>query len=241
MLADAPEKKRRHERENVKKLNSNLIRLMPSSSSPSSSAETADSSRNSLNPHHKKRRNRNHKVTDNRTGFSAKERRRHRLLRKCRDGNENACRRLENQPKNNNKDLIRSLDRRSSKKEKLSRKERRKLRRQEKRHKRRERKRQRRRKMMKKNKKNKREKRSSSQCRTKFIDSCSWPHCNRSCPKLKNPETGQEIDFLSLLKSFGLEMSNVARAIGVDINTLNNMDKDVLLELLTSSQHQHKN
>jgi hypothetical protein len=46
--------------------------------------------------------------------------------------------------------------------------------------------------------------------------------------------TGQEIDFLSLLKSFGFEMDSVARALGVDINTLNNMDKDVLLELLTS-------
>lgn len=29
-------------------------------------------------------------------------------------------------------------------------------------------------------------------------------------------------------------MGSVARAIGVDINTLNNMDKGVLLELLTS-------
>lgn len=24
-----------------------------------------------------------------------------------------------------------------------------------------------------------------------YIDSCSWPHCNPTCPKLKNPETGK--------------------------------------------------
>ena len=31
------------------------------------------------------------------------------------------------------------------------------------------------------------------QCRAKLVDNCSWPHCNRSCPKLKNPETGKLI------------------------------------------------
>jgi hypothetical protein len=32
---------------------------------------------------------------------------------------------------------------------------------------------------------------SSSSCQLKLIDRCSWPHCNRSCPKLKNPDTGE--------------------------------------------------
>ena len=45
---------------------------------------------------------------------------------------------------------------------------------------------------------------------------------------------GQNIDFLSLLKSFGSDMDHVAKAIGVDIGTLNNMDKDILLEMLTT-------
>ena len=31
---------------------------------------------------------------------------------------------------------------------------------------------------------------SSGKCHFKLIDRCSWPHCNRSCPKLKNPDTG---------------------------------------------------
>lgn len=32
---------------------------------------------------------------------------------------------------------------------------------------------------------------SSGKCHFKLIDRCSWPHCNPSCPKLKNPDTGK--------------------------------------------------
>ena len=32
---------------------------------------------------------------------------------------------------------------------------------------------------------------NNGQCKPKLIDDCSWPHCNRSCPKLKNPKTGK--------------------------------------------------
>ena len=42
------------------------------------------------------------------------------------------------------------------------------------------------------------------------------------------------MDFLDLLESFGLDMKSVAQALGIDEATLNNMDKDVLLHLLTS-------
>jgi O-palmitoleoyl-L-serine hydrolase len=44
---------------------------------------------------------------------------------------------------------------------------------------------------------------------------------------------GEEMDFIQLLKSFGLDMSSVANALGIDMHTLNNMDHDVLLHLLT--------
>jgi len=73
-----------------------------------------------------------------------------------------------------------------------------------------------------------------ARCQQKHVDTCSWPQCNRSCPKLHNPLTGEEMDFLELLQSFGLDMASVAKALGIDIATLNNMDKDVLLHLLTS-------
>jgi hypothetical protein len=41
---------------------------------------------------------------------------------------------------------------------------------------------------------------------------------------------------LTLLQSFGLNMGSVADALGVDVATLNNMDRDVLFQMLTSQQ-----
>ena len=85
-----------------------------------------------------------------------------------------------------------------------------------------------------------RRKREAPGCATssslRLVDSCSWPHCNPSCPRLQNPETGKEVDFLSLLESFGLEMGSVARALGVDRATLGAMDREDLLHRLTSYQ-----
>lgn len=41
------------------------------------------------------------------------------------------------------------------------------------------------------------------------------------------------MDFIELLKSFGLDMKSVANALGIDMETLNNMDQGELLNLLT--------
>ena len=46
------------------------------------------------------------------------------------------------------------------------------------------------------------------------------------------------MDFLELLKSFGLDMGSVASALGIDMAALNNMDQEVLLLLLTSHTQQ---
>jgi hypothetical protein len=67
----------------------------------------------------------------------------------------------------------------------------------------------------------------------RLIEKCSWPQCNKSCPKLLNPITGEEVDFKDLLKSFGLDMGTMAKALGIDLATLNNMDHQVLLQMLT--------
>lgn len=75
--------------------------------------------------------------------------------------------------------------------------------------------------------------RRSTNCPHHLIERCSWPQCNHSCPRLTNPFTGQEMDFIELLKSFGLDMMSVANALGIDIHTLNNMDHEELLNLLT--------
>ncbi|XP_042889545.1 palmitoleoyl-protein carboxylesterase notum1'-like isoform X2 [Penaeus japonicus] len=66
-----------------------------------------------------------------------------------------------------------------------------------------------------------------------LTDRCAWPHCNYACPKLLNPFTGEEMNFIELLKSFGLDMASVANALGIDIHTLNSMGNDELLLILT--------
>lgn len=45
------------------------------------------------------------------------------------------------------------------------------------------------------------------------------------------------MDFKELLKSFGLDMDSVASALGIDIDTLNNMDQQELLNLLTQQSN----
>ncbi|XP_058463036.1 palmitoleoyl-protein carboxylesterase NOTUM [Malaya genurostris] len=70
-------------------------------------------------------------------------------------------------------------------------------------------------------------------CSLRLLERCSWPQCNHSCPTLTNPLTGEEMKFLELLASFGLDMEAVATALGVDMQTLNNMDHAELVNLLT--------
>ncbi|XP_057319652.1 palmitoleoyl-protein carboxylesterase NOTUM [Microplitis mediator] len=74
---------------------------------------------------------------------------------------------------------------------------------------------------------------ADNNCQHRHIERCTWPQCNHSCPKLHNPFTGEEMDFIELLKSFGLDMKSVANALGIDIHTLNNMNHAELLNLLT--------
>lgn len=70
-------------------------------------------------------------------------------------------------------------------------------------------------------------------CSLRLLERCSWPQCNHSCPTLTNPLTGEEMRFLELLASFGLDIEAVATALGVDMQTLNNMEHAELVNLLT--------
>ncbi|XP_053209032.1 palmitoleoyl-protein carboxylesterase notum1-like isoform X2 [Panonychus citri] len=72
---------------------------------------------------------------------------------------------------------------------------------------------------------------NKSQCRFNHIDSCSWPQCNSGCPKLHNPFTGEEVNFLELLKSYGFNLMAVAQALGLEPKALNEMDDGALLQL----------
>lgn len=73
-------------------------------------------------------------------------------------------------------------------------------------------------------------------CALRLIQKCTWPQCNRSCPALTNPATGEEISFLSLLVSFGTNITESASNLGMDLQTLKNMDQGELLQLLTQRQ-----
>lgn len=75
--------------------------------------------------------------------------------------------------------------------------------------------------------------REPERCSLRLLERCSWPQCNHSCPALTNPLTGEEVRFLELLTSFGLDIEAVATALGIDTQTLHNMDQAELVNLLT--------
>lgn len=70
-------------------------------------------------------------------------------------------------------------------------------------------------------------------CSSRLLERCSWPQCNRSCPALTNPLTGEEVSFIDLLKSFGLNIEAVAAALGMSMQALYQMDHSELVMLLT--------
>ncbi|XP_066291598.1 palmitoleoyl-protein carboxylesterase NOTUM-like isoform X2 [Branchiostoma lanceolatum] len=66
-----------------------------------------------------------------------------------------------------------------------------------------------------------------STCVSQLVDSCPWPHCNPTCPKLRNPFTGEEMDFIPLMMELvGIDMNAIAEQMG--------MDPDDLVRMLTS-------
>ena len=157
-------------------------------------------------------KNRIHRpVQDNRTGSYSNNnasktrklrRKLQKLMEKCNEGHQKACNRLRRE-RSNNGNLVRSLDRRSSvrsgenrNRRKLTKKERKERRKQRKLEKR-----QRRRllRIRRRQNKKKRKPRSLPQCRNKYIDSGDCPHCSRTCPMLKHPETGKLDTYINIL------------------------------------------
>ncbi|XP_055704557.1 palmitoleoyl-protein carboxylesterase NOTUM [Phlebotomus papatasi] len=64
----------------------------------------------------------------------------------------------------------------------------------------------------------------------RLLEHCNWPQCNRSCPTYTNPITGKKMSDSELLNAFGLELEAAAEALGVDVQTLKDMD---LIKVLT--------
>lgn len=66
----------------------------------------------------------------------------------------------------------------------------------------------------------------------RLLERCSWPQCNGSCPRLRDPRTGEELSIASLLQSFGLDVRGAAAANGLDARALSRMSRAELLPLL---------
>ncbi|XP_071955084.1 palmitoleoyl-protein carboxylesterase notum1-like isoform X2 [Antedon mediterranea] len=58
--------------------------------------------------------------------------------------------------------------------------------------------------------------RNSRRCQHHLIDHADCPHCNNpTCPKIKNRYTGEEMDFLQYMRLWGLDISDIAKQVGV--------------------------
>ncbi|XP_041979947.1 palmitoleoyl-protein carboxylesterase NOTUM [Aricia agestis] len=66
----------------------------------------------------------------------------------------------------------------------------------------------------------------------RLVERCSWPQCNGSCPRLRDPRTGEEVALSALLQSFGLDVRGAAAAMGLDARALSRMSRAELLPLL---------
>ncbi|CAG9133248.1 hypothetical protein JYU34_017448 [Plutella xylostella] len=66
----------------------------------------------------------------------------------------------------------------------------------------------------------------------RLVERCSWPQCNGSCPRLRDPRTGEEVALSALLQSFGLDVRGAAAALGLDARALSRMSRAELLPLL---------
>ncbi|XP_077977054.1 palmitoleoyl-protein carboxylesterase notum1-like [Glandiceps talaboti] len=71
-----------------------------------------------------------------------------------------------------------------------------------------------------------------NRCHHHLIDNAPCPQCNPTCPKLINPFTEEEMEFLPFLKLMGFDLSGLARHLGLDAHTLALMDPSVVMEMM---------
>ncbi|XP_060026948.1 palmitoleoyl-protein carboxylesterase NOTUM-like [Erinaceus europaeus] len=48
-------------------------------------------------------------------------------------------------------------------------------------------------------------------CPIHLVDSCPWPHCNPTCPTIRNQFTGQEVNVAPFLRRMGFDVPSVAQ------------------------------
>ncbi|CAM4731270.1 unnamed protein product [Leuciscus chuanchicus] len=57
-------------------------------------------------------------------------------------------------------------------------------------------------------------------CPVHLIDSCPWPHCNPSCPRVREHLTGQEMSVVQFLTHLGFDVQRMAHEQGMEPDTL---------------------
>ncbi|XP_014842076.1 PREDICTED: palmitoleoyl-protein carboxylesterase notum1a-like [Poecilia mexicana] len=57
-------------------------------------------------------------------------------------------------------------------------------------------------------------------CPLHLVDSCPWPHCNPSCPTIRDQLTGQEMTVVQFLKHMGFDVQKMAQQQGMDAKRL---------------------
>ncbi|CAG5897817.1 unnamed protein product [Menidia menidia] len=57
-------------------------------------------------------------------------------------------------------------------------------------------------------------------CPVHLIDSCPWPHCNPTCPTIRDQFTGQEMSVIQFLMHMGFDVQKVAQQQGMDPSKL---------------------
>lgn len=57
-------------------------------------------------------------------------------------------------------------------------------------------------------------------CPLHLIDSCPWPHCNPSCPTIRDQMTGQEMSVIQFLTHLGFDVQRMAQQQGLEPNKL---------------------
>uniref|UniRef100_A0A2K6Q3E0 Notum, palmitoleoyl-protein carboxylesterase n=1 Tax=Rhinopithecus roxellana TaxID=61622 RepID=A0A2K6Q3E0_RHIRO len=57
-------------------------------------------------------------------------------------------------------------------------------------------------------------------CPVHLVDSCPWPHCNPSCPTVRDQFTGQEMNVAQFLMHMGFDVQTVAQQQGLEPSKL---------------------
>ncbi|KAK1330711.1 hypothetical protein QTO34_008649 [Cnephaeus nilssonii] len=57
-------------------------------------------------------------------------------------------------------------------------------------------------------------------CPVHLVDSCSWPHCNPSCPTIRDQFTGQEMNAAQFLMHMGFDVQTLAQQQGLEPSKL---------------------